>query len=124
MALLELLQRARPTVRKTTHQSGNSLVPLAVWQGWPGYEGISYPFVTEDQALGLPVVGGFLNIATSLLLQMPCHGYRQGQLLTQDPAILSNPTPGPARTFADFISEYLRDMFLFGNYVAVLGPRN
>jgi HK97 family phage portal protein len=125
MALLELLQRARtPTVRKTALRSGNDLAPLAIWQGWPGYENAYWPFVTEDQALGLPVVGGFLNQTTSLLLQMPLHGYRQGQTLATDPAILVNPTPGPARTFADFISEYLRDMFLFGNYVAVLGPKN
>lgn len=123
MALLELLQRARtPEVRKTAYKGSQSLAPLAVWQGWPGYE--SYPWVTEDQVLGLPVVGGFLDITTSLLLQMPLHGYRSGQLLTQDPAVLLNPTPGPTRTFADFISEYLRDVFLFGNYVAVLGPKN
>lgn len=124
MALMELLQRARtPTVRKTATPH-TSLQNLAVWQQWPGYENSALPFVTEDQVLGLPVVGGFLNITTSLLLQMPLHGYRQASPLTTDPAILQNPTPGPQRTFADFISEYLRDMFLFGNYVAVLGPKN
>jgi HK97 family phage portal protein len=123
MALMELLQRARtPTVRKTV-TSHTNLTPLAVWQGWPGYD-TSYPFVTEEQVLGLPVVGGFLNITTSLLLQMPLHGYRSATPLNPDPAILTNPTPGPQRTFADFISEYLRDMLLFGNYVAVLGPKN
>lgn len=127
MAILELLQRARtPTVHKTAMPSA-SLQNLAVWQGWPGYQTTGtglLPYVTEDQVLGLPVVGGFLNITTSLLLQMPLHGYRQAIPLTTDPAILTNPTPGPQRTFADFISEYLRDMFLFGNYVAVLGPKN
>lgn len=123
MPLLELLQRAKtPPVRKSANTNG-SLVPLAVWQGWPGYP-TSLPYATEEDALGLPVIGGFLNITTSLLLQMPLHGYRQGQLLAVDPPILVNPTPGPARTFADFISEYLRDMLLFGNYVAVLGPSN
>lgn len=124
MAILELLQRARtPTIRKTASPQ-TSLVPLAVWQGWPGYENTGLPWVTEDQVLGLPVVGGFLNITTSLLLQMPLHGYRQATPLETDPPILQNPTPGPQRTFADFIGEYLRDMFLFGNYVAVLGPKN
>jgi HK97 family phage portal protein len=123
MALLELLQRARTPVVRKTALAEPSLTPLAVWQGWPGYP-TTLPYATEDQALGLPVVGGFLNITTSLMLQMPLHGYRQGDLLPVDPMILSNPTPGPARTFADFISEYLRDMFLFGNYVAVLGPKN
>jgi HK97 family phage portal protein len=41
-----------------------------------------------------------------------------------DPPIISNPSPGPSRTFGDFINEYLRDMLLYGNYVAILGPRN
>jgi len=124
MALLELLQRARtPTIRKTATPHTN-LQSLGVWQHWSGYETSLLPFVTEDQVLGLPVVGGFLNITTSLLLQMPLHGYRQANPLNPDPAILQNPTPGPQRTFADFISEYLRDMLLFGNYVAVLGPKN
>jgi HK97 family phage portal protein len=35
-----------------------------------------------------------------------------------------NPTPGPGRTFVDFITEYLLDLVLYGNYVAVFGPRN
>jgi HK97 family phage portal protein len=124
MALLDLLTRARPPrILKSANKGDASLVPLAVWQGWPGYD-TTFPWATEDQVLGLPVVGGFLGITTSLLYQMPLRGYRGGQLLTQDPAVLQNPTPGPARTFADFISEYLRDIFLFGNYVAVLGPKN
>lgn len=124
MALLELLQRARtPTIRKTAHPT-SSLAPLAVWQGWPGWESATFPWVTEEQVLGLPVVGGFLSITTSLLLQMPLHGYRGASPLPTDPPILQNPTPGPQRTFSDFIEEYLRDMFLFGNYVAVLGPKN
>lgn len=124
MALLELLQRARtPTIRKTAVPHQN-LQSLGVWQHWSGYETSLLPYVTEDQVLGLPVVGGFLNITTSLLLQMPLHGYREATPIPNDPAILQNPTPGPQRTFADFISEYLRDMFLFGNYVAVLGPKN
>jgi len=125
MAILELLQRARkPRVFLTASKGAPDLTPLAVWQGWPGYENVSPLYATESEVLGLPVVGGFLGITTSLLLQMPLHCYMGADLMDRDPRILTNPVPGPARTFADFISEYLRDMFLYGNYVAVLGPPN
>lgn len=123
MALLGILQRAKtPVIHKTAAPASSALAPLAVWQNWAGWE--TCPYATESQVLGLPVVGGFLNISTSLLLQMPLHSYRGATAATTDPAIIQNPTPGPQRTFADFISEYLRDILLFGNYVAVLGPKN
>jgi HK97 family phage portal protein len=123
MALLTTLRgRRAPIINKSALPSA-SLQPLAVWQGWPGYEAM-LPYPTEDEVLGLPVVGGFLSITTSLLLQMPLNAYKGEGISTANPAILQNPTPGPSRTFADFISEYLRDVLLFGNYVAVLGPKN
>jgi HK97 family phage portal protein len=122
MALLSVLQRAKPpVVRVTANRGGDALVPMAIWQGWPGYD--SYPYATEAEVLGLPVVGGFLGITSSLLFQMPLRTYRGSEILDNTP-IVRNPTPGPARTFTDFIGEYLRDMFLFGNYVAILGPPN
>jgi HK97 family phage portal protein len=85
--------------------------------------------VTEEEALDLPVIAGFLNITSSLLLQMPLHVYRKTAggpqvPLETDPPIILNPTPGDGRTFTDFITEYLQDMVLYGNYVAVLGPAN
>jgi HK97 family phage portal protein len=123
MALLRALTRPRtPKVWLNANRGDHSLQALAAWQGWPGY--VNFPYATEAEVLGLPVVGGFLGITTSLLFQMPLHAYRGGDLMERDPSILSDPSPGPSRTFADFISEYLRDMFLFGNYVAVLGPDN
>lgn len=139
MPLLNLLQRAKPTVY---HQGGSlssgSMAAVAAWQeamrpgSWATAIGDGYPwhYVTEEEALGLPVVAGFMNITSSLLLQMPLHGYRklpgqdQTEALDRDPPILVNPTPGPTRTFVDFITEYLHDMVLYGNYVAVLGPKN
>jgi len=122
MALLQTLQRARraPVINKTATPA-TSLQAIAGWQAWPTATNL-LPYPTEREVLGLPVVGGFLSISTSLLLQMPLHGYKAGVVMPANPEILSNPTPGPARTFADFISEYLRDMLLYGNYVAVLGP--
>jgi HK97 family phage portal protein len=132
MPLLQLLQRAAP-VRLTGGSQGQDLVPIAQWQNamfgtWPGYENYPWAYVTEEEALGLPVVGGFISITSSLLLQMPLHAYQSpaGTEVQVIPApdIISNPTPGPSRTFGDFINEYLRDMLLYGNYVAILGPRN
>jgi len=95
---------------------------------WPGYDAYPWYYVTEEEALDLPVVGGFIGITSSLLLQMPLHGYRSQngseQPLPTDPPILQNPSPGPSRTFGDWVNEYLRDMVLYGNYVAILGPKN
>src|SRR5262245_24411790 len=137
MPLLELL-RARPKV----HLQGgapfsNSLASIARWQefmrpgSWSQTWVDDYPwhYVTEEEALDLPVMAGFLSITSSLLLQMPLHGYRklpdgQEEPLETDPPVLVNPTPGPTRTFVDFITAYIMDMVLYGNYVAVLGPKN
>ena len=137
MPLLALL-RAKPRV---TLQGGPmlsaNLQGVARWQeamrpgSWSTVWTDDYPwhYVTEEETLDLPVVGGFMNITSSLLLQMPLQGYRKGpggeqQALEVDPPILVNPTPGPGRTFVDFITEYIQDMVLYGNYVAVLGPKN
>jgi len=132
MTIGTLLSRAKPPpIIHSASKGTNEMGAMATWQNsiwgnWPGYDGWQY--VTEAEALDLPVVGGFIGITSSLLLQMPLHGYRTVAGVTSplvvDPPILQNPTPGPSRTFGDFINEYLRDMVLYGNYVAVLGPNN
>jgi len=132
MTIGTLLSRAKPPpIIHSASKGTNEMGAMAAWQNsiwgnWPGYDGWQY--VTEAEALDLPVVGGFIGITSSLLLQMPLHGYRTVAGVTSplvvDPPILQNPTPGPSRTFGDFINEYLRDMVLYGNYVAVLGPNN
>jgi HK97 family phage portal protein len=134
MPLLRALTRAKPSpVRLTGGSQGQSLQPIAQWQNamfgnWPTATEFPWWYVTVEEALDLPVVGGFIGITSSLLLQMPLHGYRNegGQMvpLATDPPILDNPSPGPSRTFGDFINEYLRDMVLYGNFVAILGPLN
>ena len=129
MPLLSLLQRAAP-VRLTGGSQGQDLVPIAQWQNamfgtWPGYDSYPYGLATEENALGLPVVGGFISITSSLLLQMPLKAYAGNpEQEIPHPPLISNPSPGPSRTFGDFINEYLRDMLLYGNYVAILGPPN
>ena len=137
MPLLKALRRPRVNVYRTPNATAD-LLPIVAWQEGlrPGtwatawQDDFPWHYVTEEEALDLPVIAGFMQITQSLLLQMPLHGYRkiannQPQVpLDVDPAILINPTPGDARTFTDFIVEYLQDMVLYGNYVAVLGPRN
>jgi HK97 family phage portal protein len=136
MPLLKALRRPRVTVFRTPNAS-QSLLPIAAWQEGlrPGSWGTAWddPFpwhyVTEEEALDLPVIAGFMQITQSLLLQMPLHAYRKlpdgsQAPLEPDPPVLLNPTPGDGRTFVDFIVEYLQDMVLYGNYVAVLGPPN
>lgn len=136
MPLLNALNRGRPRLFHNA-TSTVDLAPLAAWQAamhpsaWASVWQDDYPwhYVTEEEALDLPVVAGFLNITTSLLLQMPLHSYRKlaggGQeAVPVDPPIIANPTPGEGRTFADFVTEYMQDMVLYGNYLAVLGPPN
>jgi HK97 family phage portal protein len=137
MPLLKALRRPRVTVTRAAN-ANQSLLPIAAWQEAlrPGTWGTAWddPFpwhyVTEEEALDLPVIAGFMQITQSLLLQMPLHGYRKPSAMVPqvpldvEPPILLNPTPGDGRTFTDFIVEYMQDMVLYGNYVAVLGPPN
>ena len=132
MTVLSLLERAlKPDTRPRYDHA--DLTGIPPWQNplfanWPGWENSSFPwhYVTEREALDLPVVGGFLSILTGIVLQMPLHAYQGsrniGDRCISDPLVLRNPTPGPGRTFAMWVEEYLREMVLHGNYVAVLGP--
>lgn len=79
------------------------------------------PMASEEATLDLPVVSGFLNIACSLVLQMPLGAFAGSQQVSPTPQVLRNPVPGPNRVFHDFVCEYARDMALHGNYLAVLG---
>lgn len=130
MTLLQILERAvKPRINQ---QVGTDLAQVAAWQAGlfgtfpPGTAAYPVRYASEAETLGLSVVGGFLNIVTGLVLQMPLHAYRGnrniGNRVATDPAIIRNPAPGPGRTFAHWVEEYLRDIILHGNYVAVLGP--
>jgi HK97 family phage portal protein len=135
MPLLKALRRPHVKLHRNP-LAAQSLLPIAAWQeaerpgtwGTAWQDDFPWHYVTEEEALDLPVIAGFMQITSSLLLQMPLHGYRKtsdGQAaLDVDPPILLNPSPGQGRTFTDWITEYLSDMVLYGNYVAVLGPPN
>lgn len=116
----ELFRAARPTTYSTVTAPLSGLEVLGSWQGWPGWE--SPTWVSETDTVGLAVVGAFLDIAVALAQQMGLHGVGpDGERLEADPLILRNPAPGPNRTLADWVREYLRSSVLRGNYVAVLG---
>lgn len=137
MGLLTTLQRAAPKVYYQGGGAGltSSLWAMARWQeamrpgSWSTTTEFPWYYCTEEEALGLPVIAGFMSITQSLLLQMPLVGYRTLPTGTQEPIsptppVLANPSPAPGRTFVDFITEYLHAMVLYGNYVAILGPKN
>lgn len=128
--IMNLLTRAaKPTIHVEAYAPNLGVMASwqnALWGNWPGYESFPWQYATEDEALDLAVVGGFLDIMVSLINQMPLNGYRDPQggtpePLIPNPPVLDNPSPGGNRTFGDFVQEYVKDMLLHGNYVAVLG---
>jgi HK97 family phage portal protein len=127
--LADLFRAARPATTAVATQTPGQLQAIAGWQNaqfanWPGYD-TSGLWVTDDQALGLPVVSAFLDISTALVVQMALDAYSSdGLRLEATPPILRNPAPGPNRVFADWVREYLRSSALRGNYVAVLGDNS
>jgi HK97 family phage portal protein len=126
--LAELFRAARPATTAVATQTTGQLQAMAGWQNaqfgtWPGYES-SGLWVTDGEALGLPVISAFLDISTALVVQMALDAYSEGLRLEQTPPILRNPAPGPNRVLADWIREYLRSSALRGNYVAVLGDNS
>ena len=124
--LADLLRAARPRVTASVRvPSGSGALAgfhyagagtFSTWATWD-----PLMVVTDDEALGLPVVAAFLDTVTALAVQMGLHAWQGGQPTGGDPPILRNPTPGPNRTLVDFIGEYIRALALRGNYVAVLG---
>jgi HK97 family phage portal protein len=127
--LAELFRAARPATTAVATQAPGQMQAIAGWQNaqfstWPGYD-TSDLWVTDDQALGLPVISAFLDISTALVVQMALDAYgSDGVRLEPTPPILRNPAPGPNRTLADWVREYMRASALRGNYVAVLGDNS
>lgn len=121
--LADLLRAARPRTTPAARPAPG-ISALAGWQNarfgtWDTWDPLVS--VTDDEALGLPVVAAFLDSVAALAVQMGLHAWQGGQPTGGDPPILRNPTPGPNRTLVDFIGEYVRALALRGNYVAVLG---
>ena len=78
--------------------------------------------VSETEARQVPALTAGLNLISSLCMQLPLRQKRGDVILDPPATIIRNPTPGPNRTMADFVDEYLSDVILYGNYAALFGP--
>jgi HK97 family phage portal protein len=87
--------------------------------GLPGYW---QPYVSEWMARGVPALTAGMRLISGVAMQLPLRQKRGDEVLDPPATIISNPTPGPNRTAADFIDEYISDVLLYGNYAALLGP--
>ncbi|HZW73569.1 MAG TPA: phage portal protein [Caldimonas sp.] len=86
------------------------------------------PPISEDEVLAIPAVAASLQLISSFVVQMPLQALDDSQTppapIVPTPQILRAPT-GDSRatglTLADWEDEVIRDLALWGNYVAVLG---
>lgn len=113
-----LLTRAARSVPGPTTYPSPSLLPGGVLS-LPAPDVLAW--VSEDEATDLAPVAGFLNILSALVLQMPLGAYVGTEVVAPTPPVLRNPVPGGNRVLGDWLGEVLRDLALFGNYVALLG---
>jgi HK97 family phage portal protein len=91
--------------------------------GWfGGGAGYWQPYVSEWMARGVPALTAGMRLISGVAMQLPLRQKRGDEVLDPPATIISNPTPGPNRTAADFIDEYVSDVLLYGNYAALIGP--
>jgi HK97 family phage portal protein len=86
-----------------------------------------YP-ISESEVLAIPAVSASLSLITAFVVQMPLQAVDETQTppapVVPTPPILRAPTGDPRATgltLADWEDEVIRDLGLWGNYVAVLG---
>src|SRR5262252_4360541 len=92
------------------------------WWGGMGGVGGWAPFVSEFSARQVPALTAGLRLVSGVCMQLPLRQKRGDVYLDPPATIITNPTPGPNRTVADWIDEYVSDVLLYGNYAALLGP--
>jgi HK97 family phage portal protein len=80
------------------------------------------PYVSEWQARQVPALTAGMRLISGVCMQLPLRQKRGDEILEPPATIITNPTPGPNRTEADFVDEYVSDVLLYGNYAALLGP--
>jgi HK97 family phage portal protein len=87
-----------------------------------GMYGGRVPWVSEWMARQVPALTASLRLISGVCMQLPLR-HKRGEDIVDPPApIVANPTPGPNRAPADWVDEYVSDILLFGNYVALIGP--
>jgi len=80
------------------------------------------PYVSEWSARQVPALTAGMRLISGICMQLPLR-QKRGDVVLEPPAtIITDPTPGPNRSLSDFVDEYVSDVLLYGNYVALLGP--
>jgi HK97 family phage portal protein len=79
------------------------------------------PYVSEYMARGVPALTSGMRLISGVAMQLPLRQKRGTTVLDPPAAVIRNPTPGPNRTVADFLDEYVSDVLLYGNYAALIG---
>lgn len=84
--------------------------------------------IIEAEVLALPGVAASLSLIASYAVQMPLQAVSEDsdtpEILDPTPPIIRCPTGDPRvtnHTLADWVESFLRDLALWGDYVAVLG---
>jgi HK97 family phage portal protein len=82
----------------------------------------SFPWVSEWAARQIPALTAGMRLISGVIMQMPLQHKRGDEVVDPPAPIIANPTPGPNRSPADFVDEYVSDVLLYGNYAALIGP--
>ena len=99
-------------------KSEQAAIDAGGWAGMPGWS----PYVSEWQARQVPALTAGMRLISGVSMQLPLR-QKRGDLIVDPPvAIIANPSPGPNRTVADFVDEYISDVLLYGNHVSLIGP--
>jgi len=80
------------------------------------------PYVSEWAARGVPALTAGMRLISGIVMQLPLRQKRADVVIDPPAAVIANPAPGPNRTVADYVDEYVSDVLMYGNHVALLGP--
>lgn len=76
-------------------------------------------YVTEENSLGIPALWRGISMISDAIGGLPLHAYRDTEMVTPTPPILSRPNPPETRV--ETISGMVVSLIVYGNYFAVLG---
>jgi len=87
------------------------------------YYGATFrPYVSEWDARAVPALTAGMRLISGIVMQLPLRQKRGDAILDPPAAVIRNPAPGPNRTVADYVDEYVSDVLMYGNHVSLLGP--
>lgn len=88
---------------------------------WAGSPAGWAPWVSEWAARQIPTFTAGMRLISSVVMQLPLRQKRGDEIVDPPAAVIANPAPGPNRCPADWVDEYVSDVILYGNHVALLG---